>query len=81
MEHKKGNTKHTKQPVKCVCDVCVCIYDECVCIHDVCVCIQLPVIAKSLGKRVFKRHLELFLEHIFFSLVSQLVVHARSIGD
>ncbi len=33
-------------------------------------CLQLPVFAKSLGKRVFKRHLELFLDSIFYGLVS-----------
>ena len=33
-------------------------------------CLQLPVIAKSLGKRSFKRHLELFLDAIFYGLVS-----------
>ena len=31
--------------------------------------IQLPVLSKGLGKRVFKRHLELFLDPIFYSLV------------
>ena len=31
---------------------------------------QLPVLAKSLGKRVFKRHLEGFLDSIFYGLVS-----------
>ncbi|XP_064404398.1 uncharacterized protein LOC135349686 isoform X2 [Halichondria panicea] len=30
----------------------------------------LPVFAKSLGKRVFKRHLELFLDSIFYGLSS-----------
>lgn len=31
---------------------------------------QLPVIARALGKRLFKRHLELFLDPMFYALVS-----------
>ncbi len=55
------------------------------CVHSVCACmcfancpktlsplyVQLPVFAKSLGKRVFKRHLEPFLDAIFYGLVRQ----------
>jgi len=31
---------------------------------------QLPVIAKGIGKRAFKMHIELFFDAIFYSLVS-----------
>ncbi|XP_019856793.1 PREDICTED: uncharacterized protein LOC100631796 [Amphimedon queenslandica] len=31
---------------------------------------QLPVIAKSLGKRVFKQHIELFFDGIFYGIIS-----------
>lgn len=30
---------------------------------------QLPIMAKALGKRVFKRHLELFLDVMFYGMV------------
>ena len=48
--------------------------------------IALPVIAKSLGKRSFKRHLELFLDAIFYGLVSvlgenELIVIVAEEGD
>ena len=36
-------------------------------------CLQLPVIAKSLGKRSFKRYLELFMDAIFYGLVSVIL--------
>ena len=35
--------------------------------------VQLPVIAKALGKRPFKRYLELFLDALFFGLVSLML--------
>ena len=38
------------------------------------VCKQLPVIAKGIGKRPFKMHLEIFLNAIFYGLVSTLVI-------
>lgn len=49
-------------------------------------CLQLPVIGKSLGKRSFKRHLELFLDAIFYGLVSvlgenKLIVIVAEEGD
>ena len=33
---------------------------------------KLPMIAKGIGKNQFKRYLELFIDTIFFSLVSQI---------
>ena len=43
------------------------------------VCKQLPNLAKGLGKRYFKMHLELFLESIFYSLVSFLKLYVFEI--
>ena len=31
---------------------------------------QIPVLCKSLGKRIFKRHIELFFDPLFYSIVS-----------
>ena len=36
---------------------------------------RLPHIARGLGKRMFKRHLELFLDSIFYGAVSSSCVH------
>ena len=35
--------------------------------------VQLPVIAKALGKRPFKKYLELFLDALFYGLVSHML--------
>ena len=35
---------------------------------------KLPVIAKGIGKNQFKRYLELFIDSIFYSLVSYLSI-------
>jgi len=35
--------------------------------------VQLPVIAKALGKRPSKRYLELFLDALFYGLVSHML--------
>ena len=47
-------------------------------LHDVNICyiiplmhaLQIPVLCKSLGKRAFKRHIELFFDPLFYSIVS-----------
>lgn len=35
---------------------------------------QIPVISRSLGKRLFKRYLELFFDPLFYSIVSKQTV-------
>ena len=35
--------------------------------------VQLPVIAKALGKKPFKRYLEMFLDALFYGLVSLML--------
>ena len=40
---------------------------------------RLPHIARGLGKRTFKRHLELFLDGIFYGAVSSSCVHCMTV--
>ena len=41
---------------------------------------QLPVFAKSLGKRVFKKHYESFLDSIFYGLVRNVIAKCKPIS-
>ena len=45
--------------------------DKCLNVCFVCFVVQLPVMAKGIGKNQFKRHFELFIDIIFYSLVSK----------